>query len=85
MRVIVFQCVSPRSPAAYIARIRCDMPTKGGKVAEDWHPVLFHGETFEDVHAKALGWWTDEVAKERQRAENAQARVAARQAAKAQP
>jgi hypothetical protein len=83
VKVHVFRALSDDSPAAFIARIRCLMTGKKGKLVEAWHPVIFEAPSSNDAEDRATRWWDAEVEKARKAAENAQARSLARQAAKA--
>ena len=61
-----------------IARIRhppMPIPGKPGKVAADWHPVIFHAATEEAAYEAAQAWWDAELAKERAKAANAATRA----------
>lgn len=51
------------------------IPGKPGKVAADWHPVIFHAATEEAAYEAAQAWWDAELAKERAKAANAATRA----------
>lgn len=67
MRIITYVLAGDELPPAgveAIARIRCEMLGAKGKLVEQWHPVIIHGEDEAEARAKAQTWWDAEVAKE---------------------
>jgi len=63
VRVITYTTTDPDVPEGLrcCARIRCAIPTKGGKTNDDWHPVVFHGPDAEALREQAQAWWDAEV------------------------
>lgn len=53
-----------------IARIRMQMPGKGGVLKMDWLPIVIHAATEDAARVKAQTWWDAEFAKEKARAEH---------------
>lgn len=87
MKIHTFASGSEDLPenARAIARIRMSFPSAKGKMADDWHPVVFHAATMEAARSAAQDWWDEQLAKERQKVANAAAageRMRARKAAK---
>jgi hypothetical protein len=80
MRVVVYRTVmfDPNSAAPYVARIRCPMLGKKGKLVEVWHPVIFEAESAAEADRKATAWWDAEVEKELQKVERGKALAAKR-------
>lgn len=65
MKILTYLATDPDTPEGFraMARIRCDIPTKGGAMQEDWHPIVFSGPDVETLREMAQQWWDSEIAK----------------------
>jgi hypothetical protein len=69
VHVVTFISSDPECPdnQKVIARIRPKIPSKGGVLKMDWHPVIFHAESEEAATLQAKAFWERELAKVRAR------------------
>lgn len=73
MNVYVYTSEMAPEGAQAIARIRMPMLGKKGKMAADWHPVIFTGPDGETVSAQAKAWYADQIEREQRKVANAAA------------
>lgn len=67
MKIIVYTTDDPEAPenARALARIRCPMIGKGGKMAVGWGPVVHMAATPEAARDEIQAWWDTEEARYR--------------------
>lgn len=84
MKVYTWVTTAPETPEAFqaVARIMMPMATKGGKMADQWHPVIFTGRDEETVRSTAQAWYDAEIAKERAKLEGRERQASAMKASR---